>query len=229
MDLSKPIVIEELGANIGRIFSIGYGEPDYTTEKFNEENKTELGTYSEKILNLFAKPESSKHTNEMFHSSVVRSGAYPPAVSAKLLHVNDDSDNNLVVNPGTRVVRYLGVEYLQSGETLEYPAEATQYPVVAFASDGVNLGFEDRNGIDGLHKYYDKNIKMYNKSKRITCYLHLKSIDVEPFAKLNPLKQDFRAKFRLMIDNEYVTCNLEDISDFRNGERSTKCVFVKRV
>ena len=228
IDLSKPIVIEELGADIGRIFSVGYGEPDYTVEKFNEDNNTTLGTFNEKILNLFAKPETDTHENEMFHPSIVRPGAYPQASSIKLLHAND-SDNELVANPDTRIVKYLGTEQLPTGETLEFPAETTQYPVVAFSSDGVNLCFEDRNGVTGLHQYYDKNIRMYNKSKRITAHLHLKSVDIEPFAKLNPLKQDFRAKFKLKIDEEYVFCNLESIVDFKNGERSTKCVFVKRV
>ncbi len=229
IDLSKPIEIEELGADINRIFSIGYKEADYSVKKFNEDNKTIFGRYDTTILNKFAKTEENVHQNEMFSPSVVKAGSYPPAVDAKLLHVNDDG-NDLVVNFDTRIVKYKGVKDLPTGQLLEFPAESAQYPLVVFSDqdENVNLCYEDRNGNTGLHKYYDNNVKMYNKSKRIACYMHLKPVDIEPFAKLNLLKQDFRARFKLMIDGEYVYCNLESISDYKKW-RSTKCVFVKRV
>jgi len=228
-DLSEPVEIEEIGDELSRIFSIGYRDPDYSVQKFNEKNRTELGTYNTPILNRFAKIKIEKIENAMFLPTLVNSGSYPPAPDAKLIRVNSDNNTDTVVNFDTRIVKYMGVRQLPEDQTLEFPAGTNEYPLAVFADEGENLCFEDINDVPGLHKYYDNNVRTYNRAKRITCHMHLDVTDIEPFAKLNELKQDFRAKFRLKIDGEYVLCNLEEISDWKSEKESTKCTFIKRV
>lgn len=226
LDLSKPIDIEELGFDISRIFTLGYSSPDYSVENYNDENNTDLGTYNTEIKNVFAKKERNPHTNVMFQASIIKNGSYPNAPSAKLLHVNSDSNTNMVVNFDTRIVKYEGLKDLPEGESLEFPSN-NKYPQISFIEAG--LCFEDRDGVQGLHKYYDNSVENYNRSKRITAYLHLKSKDVETFARQNRLQKDLRATFVLEIDREKVYCRLESINDFKGDGRSTKCVFIKKI
>ena len=229
LNLDQPIEIEEIGDDMNQIFHIGYKDGDYSVQRFNEENKTVLGDYEERLLSKFANTEKNKHENVLFAPSIIKYGSYENAKSAELLHVLDkdmklseDGDNDLVINFDTRIVRFEGVKDLPQGESLEFPFESTKYPLISFN----DLCFEDRDGKTGLHKYYDENITLYNKSRRITCYLHLRVTDIEPFARLYKLKEDFRAIYIIKIQEEYNHCYLESI-EFISERQASKCVFVK--
>jgi len=171
-----------------------------------------------------------KDENQLFAPSIIKDGSYTKAKSAQLLHVldkdmklsEDEEENDMVVNFDTRIVRFEGIKDLKQGESLEFPFQHSKYPLVSFT----DLCFEDRDGKKGLHQYYDENIKLYNKSRRITCYLHLRMTDIDPFARLNSLKEDFRAIFIITINNEKNHCYLQSI-EYQGEGRTSKCVFVK--
>ena len=108
-----------------------------------------------------------------------------------------------------------------------------EYPQIAFhhtGTDPFTLCFEDRDGLPGLHTYYDSTIELYNNGKRITAYLDLTAEEVEPFMLPHSLIQDFRALFRLRINGENVLCRLEEIVDYQPQHTGpTKCIFVTNI
>ena len=156
-----------------------------------------------------------------------------------------------------KIVRYLGLVDLPEDQRWGWPGFEAKYPLTAFHYHGSNnsyggetpnpessfannatdmeqngwtLCFEDRDGVAGLHRYYDENIELYNWSRRVTVYLFLRPEDIEPLIVPNPSGQDFRALYRLRIDGENTLFYLESIEDYvPESNQSTRCVFIKKL
>ena len=160
------------------------------------------------------------------------------APEASLAQVGDrdrsgNAEENENLNFPPKIVRYCGMTALD-GHPWGWPSYDSQYPKIAFhdpqGEQPFTLCFEDRDGADGLHRYYDKTVELYNRGRRITLYLYLKPEDIEPLIVPNTLCHDFRALFRLTIAGETLLCRLEEICDYNPaGGQSTKCIFLKNV
>ena len=159
-------------------------------------------------------------------------------MDATLLQAGDrdrqgESPDTENLNFPAKIVRYTGIKTLPEGQCWGWPLYTAAYPQIAFhhtGTDPFTLCFEDRDGLPGLHTYYDGNIELYNNGKRITAYLDLTPEEVEPFMLPHSLIQDFRALFKLRINGEDVLCRLEEIVDYQPQRTGpTKCIFVTNV
>lgn len=237
-DLQKPIHIEELGADLSQEFVLRYQSGDGSVARWDSANKEILGLWSAQILNQFAAEGAETYYNPLFTASLNQTGSYPDAPSASLVQAGDrdklgDATDTESLNFPAKIVRFNGIQTLPSGESWGWPLYTAQFPLIAFHHTGTNpftLCFEDRDGLQGLHCYYDQNIELYNNGRRITLYLDLTPEEIEPFMLPNDLCQDFRALFKLKINGEEIYCRLEEIVDYqpqRTG--STKCIFITLV
>jgi len=236
IDRSRPVTVEELGADLSKLFTLRYQEGDGTVARWDERNKQILGRWSTPILNRFASEGERVYANPLFTPTLNRTGAYPDAPDASLAQVGDrdrtgvpaDTEN---LNFPPKIVRFLGVRTLPDTQRWGWPGYGNEYPEIAFhdpsGDEPFTLCFEDRDGATGLHGGYDRSIEQYNSGRRITLYLRLNPEDIEPLISPNGLRRDFRALFKLAIEGETVMCRLEEISDYNPSAGSTRCVFLK--
>ena len=151
-----------------------------------------------------------------------------------------------------KVVHYVGMKPLPDGELWGWPGFGRSYPYLAFhapggaedaeaplsaageASDAVRLpmeGFtlcyEDRDGVQGLHVWWDGLVESYERGLRLEAWLRLCPEDIEALVRPNYMKKDFRARFRLHIDGEWSDWRLEEVCDYNPGAAATRCIFVK--
>lgn len=165
----------------------------------------------------------------------------------------EQSSGDLNFTP--KIVRYLGMKTLPQGESWGWPGGGSSYPCVVFhyAGDantytgssanplstfgedvptlwqnGLSLCFEDRDGVAGLHGFWDGNITALNESKRVELSLVLHPEEVEAMLSPNSLGRDFRALYRLTIYGESALFRLEEVCDYNPAAGgSTRCVFIK--
>ncbi len=155
-----------------------------------------------------------------------------------------------------KIVRYLGLKPLPAGEQWGWPGSGGDgYPFVAFHykgdvngypdgsvnpqstfgediptlwQNGLSLCFEDRDGVAGLHRFWDGNIAALNESKRVELSLMLYPEEIEAMLSPNTLGRDFRALYRLVVDGESSLFRLEEVCDYNPADGgSTRCVFIK--
>ena len=236
IDRSRPITIEELGADLSHTLQFEYQSGDGYVSRWNRSQSDTLGRWSTTIDNLFADEAVQTFTNPLFTASLNSTGAYADAPSASLLQVGDrDSAEPTEVgeclNFPPKIVCFEGIETLSDG-LWGWPNYNNHYPRIAFhdpqSTTPFTLCFEDRDALDGLHTYYDSLIDLYNHGRRITLYLQLRPEEVEPILHPNGLCHDLRARFKLTIDGETLWCRLEEICDYNpSSGQSTKCVFLK--
>lgn len=222
------------GGHLGR-WSVGIGNP------WKEgETKTYLNSLFATTVNMAAVLPSAP------------SASLPAA--GDMAAVSDDMVEDL--NFPAKVVRYLGMKTLPKGEFWGWPSFGRSYPLAAFhfagsldgiakplspcgattalqadlpAERGFTLCYEDRDGLTGLHRWWDGLVDTWSRGLRLEAWMRLYPEDIEVLIRPNYLMQDFRARFRLHIDGEWNDWRLEEVCDYDPSAPSTKCIFTKIV
>lgn len=253
VDFSKPVAISDPGADAYRNIIFGYAPGDDAVATWNRANEDAFGKWQAAVKNTFAKDGTRNYENPVFTASISRKDALNTAPSALLMHAGGYDDGD--VNFPPKIVRYMGMADLPQSESWGWPADTNAYPLMAFhyhgdsnayegntpnplstfsedkatlIRNGFSLCFEDRDGVAGIHRFWDGNIEILNEGKRVEMHLALYPEDIEAMLSPNTLGRDFRASYRLTIDGESVLMRLEEICDYNPaGGGSTKCVFIK--
>ena len=237
IDSSKPILVEELGADHPKHLMLRYRSGDRAVEALEVEEGAPYGVWSAEVDNIFASEGTNLISNRLFAPSVSEGGSVSWAPSASLIVVGDsDDDSPRCVgrcNFLPKILSYRGMRPLPEGERWDYPTEkATEYPLVTFFDDGSlggkarSLLFEDRGGVEGLHRWWDGRVEALNHSRRISLHVALHPEEIEQIVVPNSTKHDFRAHYLLTIAGEKVLCRMEEIVDYNPIAPSTKVVFV---
>lgn len=261
LDKNYPTTVAEMGHDVANLLIMEYSSGDGAVASWNVANNDDFGSWSGVIENVFAEDRSQGESDVIFTPSVNEDGIIRYASGANILQVGSrgyygtqqDYDEDL--NFPIKVVRYLGMKELDSGQIWGWPSYGTSYPFVAFhyqgeqsySGEGVNpdsvesagqdaydhgftLCFEDRDNLAGLHQYHDHRIDVYNQSKQITQYIFLEPEEIERIVLPNSLKHDWRALYKIKVMGEEILCRLKSIEDYDPTSRSsTKCVFIKEV
>lgn len=238
VDESKPIMVEELGADQKRTIRLSLLRGDRRSDELSAEEGVPYGQWCASIDHLFAAEGEHLIENSLFAPSVEVRGSVVAAPSARLLGVGDSAAAELpraiaYRNFTPKIVAYEGVVELPAGERWEYPTSGgAEYPLVRFFDDGsegmepLSLLYEDRAGVEGLHKWWDGRIEALNHSRRLTLYITLRAEEIEALVAPNSQGRDFRALYSIPIGGESVLCRLEEIVDYNPSSPSTKAVFV---
>lgn len=237
IDLSRGVVVEELGGDHPKNLKVGYRQGDRASAEREEHLGKEWGSWSVPLCNIFASEGSRAVTNRLFTAGVDVEGTVAMAPSAHLVRVGDSRDKEL--HPAMlrrnflpKIVSYRGMKRLPVGEQWDFPlANDTHYPLLTFFDNG-SVGGEERSllvcdylGVEGLHKWWDHRVEALNYSRRLTLYVTLRPEEVEQIVVPNSTKHDFRAHYLLSFDGEKVLCRLEEIVDYNPNSPSTKVVF----
>jgi hypothetical protein len=235
IDLSRPVVVEELGADLARQMAWSYRSGDGAVMRYNREVGGQMGRWSVAIENCAAGNGTSEWQNPMFSPSLNATESYRGAMSASLVQAGDTSvetlDRTEDLNFAPKIVRYTGLAELPVGEVWGWPTGGSVYPHIAFhdPESGFTLCFEDRDSVQGLHTRYDHDVRVWNNSKRVTMWLNLAPVDVEELSSPTGYGADFRRLYRLDLDGEVGLYHLEEVCDYSPSAISTKCIFIKQI
>lgn len=237
IDTSRSVVVEELGGDHPKALTLCYRSGDGASAELSEMEGKEYGRWSAAVENIFASEGEREVRNRIFAPSVDVVGSASGAPSASLIRVGDKD----AVIPSCigyynflpKIVSYRGMKPLPEGEGWQFPTilSGEEYPLVTFFDSGElggeprSLLFEEREGVEGLHTYWDNRVEALNHSRRLTLYVTLYPEEVEQILVPNSTKRDFRAHYIVTIEGEKVLCRLEEIVDYNPSSPSTKMVF----
>lgn len=237
IDLSEPIVVEELGDDHKRTLRLAYRSGDKAVEEWERQNGERYGEWSATIDNLFAEEGTRDLESRLFTASLSEQGAVAtaPSVSLIIAQPNDTSTPRCIqkLNFPTKIVSFRGTRKHQSGESFGFPQKSDKvYPLVTFFDDGTlggeprSLLFEDRDGVEGLNKWWSDTLDTLNHSRRLTAKVFFAPEDIERLVFPYWLGRDFGSLYMLEVEGEKVLCRLEKICNYNPNEQSTKAVFV---
>ncbi len=233
IDRSEPIHFEELSGDRPQGVAYGYQAGDRIVAAWESAHDEHFGSWQTSLLNRFTSSGVSYQTNPLFAPTLSRQGDYHEAPSAQLLSAGGETDTPLEednLNLSARIISYHGIAPLPTGEWWGWPTYNNHYPKAAFhdpLGETPSLCFEDQDGQQGLHRYYDRNIAELNHGRRIELSLRLAAHEIEPFVKSCGAPIDFSRRFRLTIEGEPIYARLTAILDYDpQNEGSTRCQFI---
>ena len=197
----------------------------------NELSDSEFGVWLKRFNGYGTKQGVDVRSNPLFRPTLSVSGFLNEAFSAEVLTVGDrDSvDGGDYVEP--RVVLYHGLKELPKGEHWSSMQNTQLYPYAAFHSAlcGETLCFEDRDGCEGLHRYYDNELSERAERCQIRCNIH---ISLPEYVELfNPWSESasIRSTFMLEIDGAKSLFKLQGIDDYDYEQGVATCRFSRRL
>ena len=94
------------------------------------------------------------------------------------------------------------------------------------ASAGAIL-FEDRDGQQGLHRFYDTQAEQEKRCQHLTLHLRLEPCDIERLFQIQRLAPCIASTFLFRIGGEEVRCTLRRIEGYDPSAASTRCTFTR--
>lgn len=231
IDWSQPVALADIGVGAPQWRVFGYADGDAATVEFNAENDTVLGEWRSEnpLYGTAFKTENRRST--LFVPTVNATGVVAGAPSAEVMRVGDiGADEQDAAQPfSMHIVRYCGLRPLPDGERWVFPHEKATYPYAAFfgEADGepFTLGFEERNGAEGLHRYHDETLRRERERQYLRASLRLSPADIEQLLTPDGALPSFRSRFRLTIGGESSLYRLHAMADYNPASVSTECVF----
>ena len=207
-------------------YVLGYQPTDGAAAKLTHGEERDLGTWDCHVENYAAKRSTQSLLNPLFHPTASFAGATTSAPSAMVLTVGDRDVPSEASNLEPRVVLYHGVVPLPEGEFWPSPSGVVGYPLVAFHSSevGATLCFDDRDGCQGLHRYYDSQIGQSTTRQRLECDLHI--TPVEYAALFDPSSEiSLRSHFRLEACGQNSLFRLVSLESYNPTTHTAHCIF----
>lgn len=224
-------LITERASEGFRVTVLGYQPTDGAAARFTAGEDSSLGTWECQVDNYAAKRSVEQRINPLFSPTASFGGATSSAPSARVLTVGD---RDLLPEDGyvePRVVVYHGVVPLPDGEYWPSPNGEKGYPLAAFhsAERGVSLCFEDRDGCEGLHRYYDTELRERADRQRLECDIHLEPLEYAALFDPYGSGATLRSNFRLNACGQSAIFRLDAIEGYDAASYVAHCVFVRRL
>lgn len=231
-DFARPIVWVDaaLGARDSRTY--GYRGGDGAATRAVEEGELPFGSWRAETGSAACDEGDEDRINPLFAPTVSAAGGYAGAPSALLLQVgdrDDASDDGLRFVP--RIVSWRGMRPLPEGERWPDPTGGTEYPFAAFhfagdgTEEGFSLCFEDRDGVEGLHRYYAREEALLAGRRHVTLTLRMEPHEYAALFTPGTAAPDLRSVFRIGTDEGPVRATLRRIEAYDPEAATARCTF----
>lgn len=225
---SQPIVIESAATGSDEAIRHRYITGDGAVARYNQQHDDRFGEWVGQVHSKLADEGTRDACNPLFVPTINATEIFALAPSVSLPQVGDrDADEDGQLNFPTKILLYNGIKELPEEE--RWGLTAATYPHAAFHSDEGTLCFEDRDGMEGLHRYFDAHYEELNSARRVTLSLQLSATDLLPIIATDPAGGDLRSTFRLTIGGEEGLYRLEAIEEWSEKEQVARCRFVQLV
>ena len=115
---------------------------------------------------------------------------------------------------------------LPGGECWIANQKRNEYPYAAFVdNEDVNLGFETRNGIEGLHSYHLPALLRQTEGQRVTLDLCLTLAETASLLTDNGPKPSVRTLYRFEIQGESSLYRMVEIGSWDTENGVVQCTF----
>jgi hypothetical protein len=130
----------------------------------------------------------------------------------------------------TRIVRYEGLKSLPSGEYWGFPQNGSKYPLAAFHLPGqFSLCFEDRDGVEGLHRHYDEQLLQLALRRRVRLTLHLSPAELRGLGEWESEGANLRSTFILNLSGQRAKYRLEAVESYDERSERAVCRMVRQM
>lgn len=231
-DFLQSVVRTDIAPEIHERRTWCYREGDGPVKRFESETGESFGAWSYDATSKAALAGEKVVRNSLFAPTLNSAGHYLNAPSALLLQTGDRDDlaqDDTTVVP--RIVRYAGMHPLPDGERWGYPSNGAGYPLAAFhfAGDetvsGFTLCFEDRDGIEGLNRFYRRQAAREGSLEHITLTLRIAPDEYEALFALGTSQADIRSVFRIDTGQGIVRATLAGIETYDPDAGTMRCTF----
>lgn len=235
IDLDSDISVSAMGDTIGKSVTLQYADGSPRIDYYNDRHSLPYFAYKKALSTKMAK-EEKEIANSLFTPAYMAkvaeefgSGKGKVPAIAKKGEEGNVLDFNLADVPHTLVLIPEGDE---QADLARLPLNMGVFgdmggiqPPMSAVIDGVaTLSFADKDGIEGLHKHYDKQIALWEKAKRLTCYCRVEAWEIEAL-RHNAENINFRSLFHLNIKGEDIYGRLESI-EYEPSNTTNKCIFI---
>ena len=233
IDRSQPILLGDAAQDAERVRIYKYREADGAVTRLNATLEEPFGQWRLVNDSAAAIDRERNLANPFFSPTVSETECYADAPSALVLRVGDrDAPDTTDRNSFTpRIVRYCGMQPLPAGERWGYPSTGDSYPLAAFhrndPDNGFTLCFEDRDGQQGLHRFYDTQAEQEKLCQHLTLHLRLEPCDIERLFQIQRLAPCIASTFLFRIGGEEIRCTLRHIEGYDPSAASTRCTFTR--
>lgn len=227
VDLSGKILTEELSASLPARRTLCYrAETDGAVARYNTQNATTLGEWTCEVDSHAVKAGRERNANTLFCPTLSAAGIHALAPSAVVMQVGD-RDSDELESVTARIVSYEGLHELPAGEVWSFPSYAQSYPFAAFHSPGeFTLCFEDRDGEQGLHSYYDSEWQAQSQRRALSVDVRLAPHEV--VGLVGGGEPSVRSRYALNIGGQRAIYNLMQVESYDAERGVARCRFVRR-
>lgn len=226
-DRKAPMRASDLACEQRKSLTLCYrAEGDGAVARHNAQTGEVFGQWSATIPSYAAKMGRKRLANPLFCPTISTSGIHASAPSAMIMQVGD-RDADTVGEVSMRIVRYEGMRPLPAGERWGAPSFGEEYPFAAFHSAGeFTLCFEDRDSVQGLHRYYDR--EWQERSLRRSLSLSL-TLPPHALPALADATQGGGARdiYRLSIAGQRASYYLHRITGYDVATRRARCQIIR--
>ena len=128
-----------------------------------------------------------------------------------------------------RIVRYEGLEPLPEEERWGAPSFGAEYPLAAFHSpERFTLCFEDRDGVQGMHHYYDKQWDAEAQRRRLSLSLTLPAHALQQMCDTDE-GGGARDTYRLCTGGQAANYRLSRVVSYDTATGRAQCEFVRTI
>lgn len=231
-DFSQPVERRPVAPEIHEVRTWRYRDGDGAVARFDAREEAPLGAWSFAADSYAAMQGEKVLRNPLFSPSLNAAGHYLNAPSALIPEVGDRDDaEEDGTNFTLRIVRYAGMHPLPGDERWGYPSGRSEYPLAAFhfagddVAEGFTLCFEDRDGQQGLHRFYDGQVRREASRERIILSLRLAPHEFEALLTPGTGAPDIRSVFRIDTGAGVVRAALHAVGDYDPAKASVRCTF----
>ena len=228
IDLLNGVSVYDAGLELPQDVVLAYVDADRASHEFNNSNNTTLGKWSFRNPLYGTKRSIHRIGGGLFTTTLNISDILANAPSASILQIGDvgseSSGDSDTFTP--RIVCYQGLRTLPQGESWGTSSRADKYPYAAFLDDeSVNLCFENRNGIEGLHRYHLPMLLRQRDNRRVTLDLFLTTAEIANLFTVDGTKPSVRTRFRFDIQGESAIFRLVKIEKWDMESNIVRCSF----
>lgn len=206
---------------------LGYQPSDGAVGYRYDESLGKFGMWRYSVASYATKQSVHKIINPIFSPTATCANYVGTAPSAELLAVGN---RNVVGGEGVlepRIVLYHGLYPLPEGENWPSPYCQDSYPLVSFHSVDAQqtLCFEDRDGVEGLHRYYDNDLKERAMRQLLTTDIYLPPEQYVSLFDPDSSGANIRSRFRLNIGGSSSLFRLDAVESYDTERYIARCRF----
>lgn len=233
VDADSDISTTYVGDSIGKEILLTFAEGSPRIDYYNDRHKLPYSAFKKALPNKMATEAKEVQNETLTPPYMVRikdefgeGEGFIPAVALPDKE-GDVLEFNIADVPNTLIMIDTSKDAIASMPPLNTAIfddiGGIQPSIVATYGD-TTLSFSDKDGKVGLHRYYGKQIALWEKAKRLTCYCRVEAWEVEAL-RYNAENINFRSLFKLNIKGEDIYGRLESI-EYEPSNTTNKCVFI---